>query len=113
MEAAEKSAARFSELRDDEVHQVTTGQMAARMSVVEKWPEQIVELDPNMEGWNLDVVLEAFEMGYGRDDEHFFCQAEEIINPLLEKAFIVDNAPVSILADACLEVEAVQTCEAI
>ena len=69
-----------------------------------------------MAATNLHIPLEAFEMGYGKDDERFFCQAEaeEIINPLLEKLYMIEggDSP-SILADACAEVEAAQTCEAI
>jgi len=104
-------------LSDDvnqDIRQRITGQLAARMAVVRKWSKQIVELDRNMEGLNLDVVSEAFEMGYGRDDERFFCQAEaeEVINPLLEKVFVVGGTPVSVFADACAQVEEVQTCRA-
>jgi ABC-type glycerol-3-phosphate transport system substrate-binding protein len=101
---------------NQDIRQRVTGQTATRMSVVAKWPEQVVEIDPGMAATNLHIPLEAFEMGYGKDDERFFCQAEaeEVLNPLLEKVYIVDGgAPVSILADACPQVEAVQTCEAI
>ena len=105
-------------LSDDvnqEIRQTVTGQHSTRMNVVAKWPEQVVELEPCMAGMNVYVPLEAFEMGYGKDDERFFCQAEaeEIINPLLEKVFDVGGTPVSALADACSDVEAAQTCEAI
>jgi len=89
------------------------GVLPVRMSVVRKWPDIMVETVPNSEGANLNVPIDAFEMGYGRDDERFQCQAEaeEIINPLLEKVFVVGDAPVSVLADACPQVEAAQTCE--
>jgi len=89
--------------------------MAVRMSVMEHYKEAMIDMEPAMADMNLDVVLEAFEMGYGRDDERFLCQAEaeEVVNPLLEKVFIIGDTPVSVLADACPDVEAVQTCEAI
>jgi len=100
---------------NQEIRQRITGQFSTRLAVVRKWPQQVVELTPCMEGMNLDVGVEALEMGYGTDDERFFCQAEaeEIINPLLEKVYVVGDAPVSILADACPQVEAAMTCEAI
>jgi ABC-type glycerol-3-phosphate transport system substrate-binding protein len=101
---------------NQDIRQSVTGQTATRMSVVAKWPDEVVELDAAMANTNLHIPEEAFAMGYGKDDERFFCQAEaeEIINPLLEKVFLVeDGAPVSILADACPQVEAAQTCEAI
>ena len=100
---------------NQEIRMRNVGRMAVRMSVMQKYKEAMIAIEPGMADQNLDVVLEAFEMGYGTDDERFFCQAEaeEIINPLLEKVYIVGDAPVSVLADACPQVEAVQTCEAI
>jgi ABC-type glycerol-3-phosphate transport system substrate-binding protein len=100
---------------NQDIRQAVTGQTATLMSVVAKWPEQVVELDAKMADTNLHIPLEAFEMGYGKDDERFFCQAEaeEILNPLLQKVYMIGDSPVSILADACPEVEAAQTCEAI
>jgi hypothetical protein len=72
----------------------------------------MVETVPNSAGANLDVPEEAFEMGYGRDDERFLCQAEaeEIINPALEKVFVVADSPVSLLADIVPQVNAAQEC---
>jgi multiple sugar transport system substrate-binding protein len=97
-----------------EIRMRASGGMACRMSVMPYYEEAMINLEPSMADMNLPVVMESFEMAYGRDDERFFCQseAEEIINPLLEKIYIVGNAPVSILADACGEIEASQTCEA-
>jgi multiple sugar transport system substrate-binding protein len=88
------------------------GVLPVRMSVVRKWPEIMKEGAPWSATANLDVPLEAFEMGYGRDDERFICQseAEEIINPGLEKVFIIGDTPVSYLADMCPQVDAVQEC---
>ena len=86
------------------------------MNVVAKWPEEVVEIDPGMAETNLHIPLEAFEMGYGKDDERYFCQAEaeEILNPLLELLFMIEGGDdPQILADACPAVEAAQTCEAI
>jgi hypothetical protein len=85
------------------------------MSTMQHYVEAMLDLEPAMEDMNLDVVLEAFEMAYGTDDQRFLCQseAEEIINPLLEKVYIIGDTPVTALADACPDVEAVQTCEAI
>jgi ABC-type glycerol-3-phosphate transport system substrate-binding protein len=105
-------------LSDDinqDIRQRVTGQTATRTAVVARWPEQVSELVPTMADMNLQVVLDAYEMAYGTDDERFFCQseAEEIINPLLEKVYIIGDSPASILGDACAEVEAAQTCEAI
>lgn len=82
--------------------------MAVRMSTMQKYKEAMIDLEPSMANMNVDVVLEAFEMAYGTDDERFFCQAEaeEIINPLLKKVFIIGDSQVTILADACPEVEA-------
>jgi ABC-type glycerol-3-phosphate transport system substrate-binding protein len=99
---------------NQEIRMRNVGRMAVRTSVMQHYKEAMIEMEPSMADMNLDVVLEAFEMGYGRDDERFLCQAEaeEIINPLLEKIFIVGDSPVSIMADACPDVEAVQTCEA-
>jgi ABC-type glycerol-3-phosphate transport system substrate-binding protein len=100
---------------NQDIRQRVTGQMATRMNVVRRWPEQVVELTPEMENMNLHVVIDAFEMAYGTDDERFFCQAEaeEIINPLLERVYVVGDSPASVLADGCPDVEAAQTCEAI
>jgi len=99
---------------NQEIRMRNVGRMAVRMSVMEKYKEAMIDIEPAMADMNLDVVREAFEMGYGRDDERFLCQAEaeEVINPLLEKVFIIGDTPVSVLADACPDVEAVQTCEA-
>lgn len=51
-------------------------------------------------------------MGHGRDDERFICQseAEEIINPGLEKVFIIGDTPTCCLADMCPQVNAAQKC---
>ena len=89
------------------------GVLPVRMSVVEKWPEIMVEFEPSCEYANLYIPLEAFEMGYGRDDERFACQAEaeEYINPALEKVFVTGGTPTSYLADICPQVEAAQECE--
>jgi ABC-type glycerol-3-phosphate transport system substrate-binding protein len=97
-----------------EIRMRHVGRMACRMSSMQHYEEAMVNIEPSMADMNLPVVNEAFAMGYGRDDERFFCQseAEEIINPLLEKVFIIGDTPVSVLADACAEVEASQTCEA-
>ena len=97
-----------------EIRMRASGRIAVRMSVMQYYKEAFLELYPNAEHYNLDVVPEALAMGYGTDDERFFCQseAEEIINPLLEKVYIIGDTPVSLLADACSDVEAVQTCEA-
>jgi hypothetical protein len=97
-----------------EIRMRASGRIAVRMSAMEKYKEAFIELEPSAaDGYNLDIVLEGLAMGYGRDDERFLCQAEaeEIINPLLQKIFMVGDAPVSVLADACPDVEAVQTCE--
>jgi len=99
---------------NQEIRMRTVGRMAVRMSTMQHYEEAMIDLEPSMADMNLPVVLEAFEMGYGTDDERFFCQAEaeEVINPALEKVFIIGDTPVSALADACADVEAVQTCEA-
>jgi multiple sugar transport system substrate-binding protein len=100
---------------NQEIRMRTVGRMAVRMSTMQHYVEAMLDLEPAMEDMNLDVVLEAFEMAYGTDDQRFLCQseAEEIINPLLEKVYIIGDTPVTALADACPDVEAVQTCEAI
>ena len=102
----------LAEPKAQEIWCRTGGVLPVRMSVVSKWPEIMVEGAPSSETANLHVPLEAFEMGYGRDDERFICQsdAEEYINPALEKVMVVGNAPVSLLADVCPEVEALQNC---
>jgi ABC-type glycerol-3-phosphate transport system substrate-binding protein len=99
---------------NQEIRMRTVGRMAVRMSTMQHYKEAMIDLEPSMADMNLDVVLEGFEMGYGTDDQRFLCQAEaeEIINPLLERVYIIGDTPVSVLADACPEVEAVQTCEA-
>jgi hypothetical protein len=97
-----------------EMRMRSSGRIAVRMSTMahykEAWAE---ELGPLMEDYNLDTVLEGLEMAYGRDDERYVCQAEaeEIINPLLEMIYVVGDTPVSVLADACPDIEAVQTCD--
>lgn len=99
---------------NQEIRMRGVGRAAVRMSTMKYYKEAMIEMEPSMVDMNLDVVLEAFEMAYGTDDERFLCQAEaeEIINPALEKVFIIGDTPVSLLADICPEVEAVQTCEA-
>jgi hypothetical protein len=96
-----------------EIRMRASGGMAVRMSAMVYYEEAMVNLEPSCADMSLYKVMEAFEMGYGRDDERYFCQseAEEIINPLLEKIFIVGGTPVSVLADACPEINASQTCE--
>jgi multiple sugar transport system substrate-binding protein len=97
-----------------EMRMRATCRIAVRMSAMahykEAWADKVGGL---MENYNLDTVIEALEMGYGRDDERFVCQAEaeEIINPLLEAVFVVGDTPVSVFADACADVDAVQTCD--
>jgi ABC-type glycerol-3-phosphate transport system substrate-binding protein len=99
---------------NQEIRMRTVGRMAVRMSTMQHYEEAMLDLEPSMADMNLPVVIEAFEMAYGTDDQRFLCQAEaeEVINPLLEKVFIIGDTPVSELADACPDVEAVQTCEA-
>jgi multiple sugar transport system substrate-binding protein len=90
----------------------TGGVLPVRMSVVAKWPEIMKEGAPWSATANLHVPLEAFEMGYGRDDERYLCQseAEEVINPGLEKVFVIGDTPVSYLADMCPQVDEAQEC---
>jgi hypothetical protein len=90
------------------------GRIVCRMSAMAHYKEAWADIvGPLMEDYNLDVVMEGLEMGYGRDDERFICQseAEEVINPLLERVFVVGNSPVSIFADACPEIEAAMECD--
>jgi ABC-type glycerol-3-phosphate transport system substrate-binding protein len=98
---------------NQEIRMRTVGRMPVRTSVMRAYKEAMIAKEPSMATMNLDVVPEAFAMGYGRDDERFLCQAEaeEIINPILEKIFIIGDTPVTAAADACPQVEAVQTCE--
>ena len=98
---------------NQEIRMRNVGRMAVRMSSMAHYKGAMIDIEPSMADMSLDVVLEAFEMACGKDDERFLCEAEaeEVINPLLEKVYIIGDTPVSVLADACPAVEASQTCE--
>jgi ABC-type glycerol-3-phosphate transport system substrate-binding protein len=98
---------------NQEIRMRTCLQEPVRYSTLKMYKEAVASLVPSMAKMSLDTVAEAFEMGYGHDDERYLCQAEaeEVINPLLEKVYVVGDTPVSVLADGCPQVEAAQTCE--
>jgi len=48
---------------NQEIRMRNVGRMAVRMSVMQHYKEAMIEIEPSMADMNLDVVLEAFEMG--------------------------------------------------
>ncbi len=88
----------------------TFGLIPANRKIAYEWPKILRGMFPRLEKVNMEVVPQALDMGYATDDERFLMQfeAEEIINPLLEKVYITGGTPVSVLADACAKVEAAQ-----
>jgi multiple sugar transport system substrate-binding protein len=84
----------------------------ARLSVIPDFIASIRSQAPALENINAEVILEALEEGYPKaiDPETFknHAAAAEVINPALEKIFIVGDAPVSLLADLKDDIEATQ-----
>lgn len=84
----------------------------ARLSVVPDFIASVRKQSPALENVNVEIVLEALQEGYPKaiDPETFknHAAAAEVINPALEKIYIVGDAPVTLLADLKDEIEASQ-----
>ena len=84
----------------------------ARLSAVPDFIDSLRGQAPALENVNLEVILDALQEGYPKaiDPETFknHAAAAEIINPALEKIYIVGDAPVSLLADLTADINATQ-----
>jgi multiple sugar transport system substrate-binding protein len=86
------------------------GNMPARKSILKEWPAILREQWPALEPVNLEVCVEAFDMGYLTPAEFFRFQAdaEPIVTAALERIWQVGDAGVEILDEVCAEVNRVQ-----
>jgi hypothetical protein len=82
----------------------------SNLNVLREWPSILRRDFPTLENVNIEVVLEAVESDYATDDERFLdmARADEIGRAYLEKLFVVGDSPVSIMSDACAEIEQAQ-----
>jgi ABC-type glycerol-3-phosphate transport system substrate-binding protein len=88
-----------------------TKQLGVRDSVFDLWPRVLRTTYPVLENMDLEMVHEGiYDLQYSTMDEMFKNEAEAraIGIPAMEKVFVVGDAPVSTIADACAEIEAVQ-----
>jgi multiple sugar transport system substrate-binding protein len=83
-----------------------TGRVPVRHSVLEKWVDVAVKIRPNLKNANLNVAVEAMQMGYPGGREFFKDNnaAQEIIVPALEKLFVTGGTPVSYMKDIAAKV---------
>jgi hypothetical protein len=82
------------------------GNMPARKSILKEWPAILREKWPVLEPVNLEICVEAFDMGYLSPSEQFRYQAdaEPIITAALERIWQTGDAGVEILDEVCQEV---------
>lgn len=87
-----------------------TGRCPVRFSVLAKLEEHDTKARPNLKDANVGIVREAMEMGYPSGREFFKDNnaAREIIDPALEKVFIVGGTPVSYFKEIAQQVTEAQ-----
>ena len=83
-----------------------TGRVPVRHSVLEKWVDIAVQTRPHLKNANLNVAIEAMQMGYPGGREFFKDNnaAQEIIVPALEKLFVTGGTPVTYLKEIAAKV---------
>jgi multiple sugar transport system substrate-binding protein len=87
-----------------------TKQLGVRDSVFDLWPKALRRFYPVLENVNMELVHEGiYDLQYSTLDEMFKNESEAraIGKPAMEKVYVVGDAPVSVIADACKEIEAV------
>jgi len=86
------------------------GVVPARKSVVKEWPDILRKQWPELEPVTLEVVTDAFDMGYLTPAQQFRYQADAqpIIEAALERIWQVGDAGVEILDEVCEEVNKAQ-----
>lgn len=88
----------------------SAGRVPVRFSVLKQWKDLNIKARPNLKDVNLDVAVEAMQMGYPSGREFFKDNnaASELITPALEKVFITGGTPVSYLKDIAQKVTDVE-----
>ncbi|HVC33476.1 MAG TPA: extracellular solute-binding protein [Chloroflexota bacterium] len=83
-----------------------TGRVPVRHSVLAKWLDIAVKTRPNLKNANLNVALEAMQMGYPGAREFYKDNnaAQEIIVPALQKVFVTGGAPVTYMKQIATQV---------
>jgi len=86
------------------------GVVPARWSINKEWPGILRQQWPELEPVTLEVVTDAFEMGYLTPSEQFRYQADAqpIVQAALERIWQVGDAGVEILDEVCAEVNRAQ-----
>jgi multiple sugar transport system substrate-binding protein len=88
--------------RDFQIIQTeAAGSLPVRFSVLKEWKAIVTKNYPMLADTNLDVGLEAMEMGYPQDRQFFKKQADakDIIVPALNKLYRDGDTPISILKE--------------
>jgi len=75
----------------------TTGRIPVRTSVLAKWKDICIKQHPDLEQVNLDIALQAMQMGYPGNRNWYKnnTAAQELIVPALQKVFDVGQTPVT------------------
>jgi multiple sugar transport system substrate-binding protein len=92
---------------DYQVNQVnSTGLLPIRTSVLDKWKQICLQKFPELADVNLDIGPQAMKMGYPGNRVLFKKDAEarQLIEPALEKVYIVGGTPVSYFKDVAKQV---------
>jgi multiple sugar transport system substrate-binding protein len=92
---------------DYQINQVnSTGLLPIRFSVLDKWKEICLQKFPELADVNLDIGPQAMKMGYPGNRVLFKRDAEarQIMEPALEKVFIVGGTPVSYFKDIAKQI---------
>src|SRR6266542_4012562 len=110
-DAAWKLTKDFLSGRDFQMVQTeAAGNFPVRYSVLKEWKSIVTKNYPVLAESNIDVALEAMDMGYPQDRKFFKKQlaAKDLIVPALTKLYRDGDTPISILKEVTAQVNASQ-----
>jgi multiple sugar transport system substrate-binding protein len=86
------------------------GNFPVRYSVLKEWKQIVTKNYPMLADANVDVAMEAMEMGYPQDRKFFKKQlaAKDLIVPVLNKLYRDGGTPISVLKELSEQVTASQ-----
>jgi multiple sugar transport system substrate-binding protein len=86
------------------------GRVPVRHSVLKQWKDIVPQTRPNLKDVNVNVAIEAMEMGYPSGREFFKdnISAADLIRPALEKVYITGGTPVTYMKEVAQQVTTAQ-----
>jgi multiple sugar transport system substrate-binding protein len=83
-----------------------TGRVPVRHSVLNQWADISTQTRPNLKNANLQVAIEAMQMGYPGGREFFKDNnaAQEILVPALQKVYVTGSTPVTYFKDIAQQI---------